>query len=83
MVAPVASASAGKDGRYSLALEAGKYLVCFNISCFNAEVAAGRTTTINVRLINGVSSAHVGSPDTDKLSRVDAVFLPLDLLPAS
>jgi hypothetical protein len=79
MGAPAASGSAGKDGRYSLALEAGEYLVCFNLSCFNADVVAGRTTTINVRLINGVSSGYVGSPDTDELSRVDAVFLPSDL----
>lgn len=72
--APTASATSSKTGQYSLPLTAGAYVVCFQISCFNASVTLGRTTTLNVRLINGVSRGFLGEGGSGTLSAHDAMF---------
>lgn len=70
------SARAGADGRFSLALSPGHYVVCVNQSCFNAETRASTTTTLNVKLINGVSQGFIGQPG-QALRRLAAIFRPL------
>jgi hypothetical protein len=74
--APAASAICSEAGQYALPLAAGAYVVCFQNSCFNASVTLGRTTTLNVRLINGVSRGFVGEGGSGTLSALDAMFLP-------
>lgn len=70
---PTASALCSKAGQYALPLEAGAYVVCFQNSCFNANVT-GRTTTLNVRLINGVSRGFLAEGGSPRLSPVEAMF---------
>lgn len=70
----VGIARAESDGKYSLALPAGHYVVCVNQSCFNVEVGDG-TTTLNVKLINGVSRGFVGKQG-EALRGVDGIFRP-------
>jgi hypothetical protein len=73
---PVARGASGDDGTYAIDVEAGAYVVCFNASCFNATVEDAGTSTLNVRLINGVSSGFFAPPGAGPLSRQDALFLP-------
>lgn len=61
-------------GSYSLELPAGTYLVCVARSCFNVNLLAMRTTTLNVRLVYGRARGYVGEPDTTSLSQVNALF---------
>jgi hypothetical protein len=73
---PLASVIAGSDGRYSLALEVGEYWICSGIACFGATVEAGRTTTLNIKLINGVSSGFVALPGAPSVTRVGGIERP-------
>lgn len=73
---PTANAISSATGQYELRLAAGAYVVCFQISCFNASVVAGHTTTLNVRLINGVSRGFLGEGGSGTLSAHDAMFRP-------
>ncbi len=78
---PLAKATSSADGRYALALDSGIYLVCAHISCFSVTVFGGRTTTLNMRLINGPSSGFLGLPDSSNLTRVEGLELPLEAVP--
>jgi hypothetical protein len=78
---PAASSTSSKQGVYTLSLEAGDYLQCVQSSCFNVSAVEGRTTTLNVRLINGISSGFVRLPSASSFTRVDGLFLPPDLNP--
>jgi hypothetical protein len=69
------SATSAANGEYSLPLAPGLYVVCFQNSCFNARVETQATTTLNVRLINGVSSGFLSVPGRDQLAPKDAIFL--------
>ena len=69
------SARSSANGEYSLPLAPGLYVVCFQNSCFNARVDTKETTTLNVRLINGVSSGFLSVPGRDQLATKDAIFL--------
>lgn len=71
---PTANATSSAAGRYELPLAAGAYVVCFQVSCFNASVVAGRTTTLNVRLINGVSRGFLAEGGSGTFSTHDAIF---------
>jgi hypothetical protein len=74
--APTATATCSEAGQYALPLAAGAYLVCFQNSCFNASVLLQHTTTLNVRLINGVSRGFLAEGGGNTLSALDAMFLP-------
>jgi hypothetical protein len=63
------------NGEYSLPLATGMYVVCFQNSCFNARAEAGETTTLNVRLVDGVSSGFLSVPGRNELVPKDAIFL--------
>jgi hypothetical protein len=69
------STRSSANGEYSLPLVTGLYVVCFQNSCFNARVDTKETTTLNVRLINGVSSGFLSVPGRDQLAMKDAIFL--------
>jgi hypothetical protein len=56
------STRSSTSGEYSLPLAPGIYVVCFQNSCFNAGTNADEATTLNVRLINGVSSGFLSVP---------------------
>lgn len=78
---PMAKTTSGADGKYALPLDSGTYLVCANISCFNAAVIAGGTTTLNIRLIFGSSSGFLGLPGGTNLTRIEGLQLPLEAVP--
>ena len=78
---PIATTTSSADGKYALPLAIGSYLVCVQIFCFNTAVAAQRTTTLNVRLINGIYSGFLGQPDNSTLTREDGLELPLEAVP--
>ena len=69
------STRSSANGEYSLPLAPGMYVVCFQNSCFNARADTEEATTLNVRLINGVSSGFLSVPGRDKLVPKDAIFL--------
>jgi hypothetical protein len=69
------STRSSTSGEYSLPLAPGIYVVCFQNSCFNAGTNADEATTLNVRLINGVSSGFLSVPGRDNLIAKDAIFL--------
>ena len=77
MGAPSASAESGANGRYRLDdLPSGALLVCVgSSSCFNVDALGPGTTTLNVKLIDGISSGFVGASG-QALERVDALMLP-------
>jgi hypothetical protein len=66
-------AQAGSDGKYVLELEPGDYWVCAGIACFGASVVEGRTTTLNIKLINGISSGFLGLPGKSGVTRVAGI----------
>lgn len=73
---PTATTISSEVGQYALPLEPGAYVVCFQLSCFNASVTLGSTTTLNVRLINGISRGFLGEGGSGTLSAHDALFRP-------
>ena len=78
--APDGETTSGSDGMYRLdELPSGALLVCVSSSCFNVEVRDDLTTTLNVRLINGISSGFIGVTG-EALQRIDARHLPPDAL---
>lgn len=77
---PDAETTSGSDGKYRLdELPSGALLVCVSSSCFNVETRGDLTTTLNVRLVNGISSGFVGVTG-EALARTDARLLPPDAL---
>ncbi len=78
---PSAKANSSADGTYALPLESGAYLVCVQIFCFNAAVVAQRTTTLNVRIINGIYSGFLGMPDSSNLTREAGLERPPEAVP--
>jgi len=73
---PAATTTCGGAGQYALPLAAGAYVVCFDASCFNASVTLARTTTLNVRLINGISRGFLAEGGSGTLNALDAMFRP-------
>jgi hypothetical protein len=78
---PVATTTSAADGKYALPLDPGPYVVCVQISCFNATAVANQTTTLNLRLINGIGSAFLGLPGTSSLTTEGGFELPLEAVP--
>ena len=72
------STRSSANGEYSLPLAAGMYVVCFQNSCFNARVDMEETTTLNVRLIFGISRGFLSVPGRNELVPKDAIFLAPD-----
>jgi hypothetical protein len=70
------STMATENGRYTLPVPPGLYVVCFQSSCFNASAATGETTTLNVRLINGISQGFISVFGSEQLMAKDALILP-------
>jgi hypothetical protein len=71
---PALASVSVKAGKYALPLEAGDYLVCVRgRSCFDISVSEGGTTTMNVRLVSGISRAYLGAPKAKQLSELDAI----------
>jgi len=62
-------------GSYSLDLGSGHHLVCVSNGCFNVTAVAKRTTTLNVRMVDGVSRGFVGEPDVKGVAEVDAFLV--------
>lgn len=51
------------DGRYSVELDAGAYVVCVDDLCYDASILENATTTLNVREV----LAEDGGPSTQKV----------------
>jgi hypothetical protein len=74
---PIDATVAGDDGRYLLELDPGDYVLCFgSSSCFSASVVAERTTTLNVKLIDGISSGYLALPGASDFTRSSALQKP-------
>jgi hypothetical protein len=56
-------------------------LLCVQSACLNVREVDGRTTTLNVCLINGISGGFFALPDDARLTRLKALLLPPDLNP--
>ena len=72
----LASVTAGSDGKYALALEPGNYWICSGIACFGASVVEGHTTTLNIKLINGISTGYLALPDVQSITKIAAIERP-------
>jgi hypothetical protein len=67
------ASTASERGSYSLALSAGAYFVCVSDGCFNLDVVAERTTTLNVRLVFGTPQGYLAEPDAAELTEVNSL----------
>jgi hypothetical protein len=71
--AVAATASTSSAGQYALELEPGRYAVCVQNSCFNASIGETSTTTLNVRLVLGISRGFLAENGDQAMQQQDAL----------
>lgn len=66
------------DQRYAAPLPPGRYLLCSEAQCINVSVQAARTTTVNIRKIDGLSSFFVREGEAERFVERNGLLLPTE-----
>ena len=75
--APVVSLVANE--RYGAPLPPGRYLLCSEAQCINVNVQAARTTTVNIRKVDGLSSFFVREGEAERFVERNGLLLPAEM----